>query len=628
MKTIIKKYYFYLILLLCLLPAVVPVFKPYVSGTADGLGHRFRLVSFYNSLNQGIMRPRWAGEAALGYGAPTFLFNYPLPYYLASLILKAGFSVNQSGQLLSAAALLLSGFAMYILGKKLTGEKIAGLVASVVYVYAPYHLLMTYLYDAWGEILAFIFPPLILYFIFKLNNQAVLEIQKEKSQIQNPKSQTNPKSKIQKIISYLNLKFYLKFELWNWDFILLILSWFLFILSHNVSAVMFAPILLLFAFVFGGFKIKPFIMILNTFILGVIISAFFWLPAFVLQNEMRYPQFLAGESVMRGSFFKSFTTLINNATQVIRNGIANYSDFTVGWPILFISVLSLFVIVYFIYRKVFTGKSNPERTGKRMSNLLQNKKIIQIVWILIVFLFSLYLVNYLSNWLWGFIYFHFTLYPFRFLFPATFLGSMMGALLVSQIFNNSLDKTGQTKKILWLTGIATITVFSVVQGMPYTKPYIDIFPFPDSYFFQRQTVTSAPGTRKNMLIKEFLPLRADDSFLNEEEARDRREEMVITKGLGTIRIVGSGSEKISARIEAKDNITATVNRFYFPNWKVYDRGVQIPIEWDSNGRILLSLDPGNHNLQLIFTVSGIEKIGYLITLLGLIILFWEIRIFR
>lgn len=591
MITIFKKYYFYFILLLCLLPAVVPIFKPYVSGTADGLGHRFRLVSFYKSLNQGIMHPRWAGEAALGYGAPTFLYNYLLPYYLASLILKAGFSVNQSGQLLSAAALLLSGFIMYFLGNKLTGKKIAGLVASVVYVYAPYHLLMTYLYDAWGEMLAFIFPPLILCLFLCLIGQI---------------------NQIRKTLF----------------FILLVLSWFLFILSHNVSAVMFAPILLFLAFVFGGFKIKPFIMILNTFILGVIISAFFWLPAFVLQNEMKYPQFLAGESDMRGSFFKSFTTLINNATQVIRNGTASYSDFTVGWPILFIAVISLLVIVYFIYRKVFTGKSNPERTGRKISNLLQNKEIIQMGGVLIIFLFSLYLVNYLSNWLWGFIYFHFTLYPFRFLFPATFLGSIMGAFLVSQFFYKSLDKTGKTKKILWWAGATAVIVFSVIQGMPYTKPYIDIFPFPDSYFFQRQTVTSAPGTRKNMLIKEFLPLWADESFLNEEEIKDRREEMVITEGEGSVRVVELGSEKISAQIEAKDNITLTVNRFYFPNWKVYDRGVQTPIEQDNNGRILLSLDPGNHNLQLIFTVSGIEKIGYLISLLGLIILFWEIRILR
>ncbi len=620
MKTIIKKYYFYLILLLCLLPAIVPIFKPYVSGTADGLGHRFRLVSFYNSLNQGIMHPRWAGEAALGYGAPTFLFNYPLPYYLASLILKAGFSVNQSGQLLSAAALLLSGFAMYILAKFLTGEKIAGVVASVVYVYAPYHLLMTYLYDAWGEILAFIFPPLIFYLMIGLINKSNIYQQHDKDKILNIKDKKYL-LKIKNIFNFSSVYFI-------FNFLFLIFSWVLFILSHNVSAVMFAPILLLLALVFGEFKIKPFIMILNTFILGVIISAFFWLPAFVLQNEMKYPQFLTGESVMRGSFFKSFTTLTSNATQVIKNGTANYSDFTVGWPILFISVLSLFVIVYIIYRRVFTGKSNSERTGRKISNLLQNKEIIQMGGVSIIFLFSLYLVNYLSNWLWGFIYFHFILYPFRFLFPATFLGSMMGAFLVSQIFNNSLDKTGQTKKILWWVGIATITVFSVVQGMPYTKPYIDIFPFPDSYFFQKQTVNSAPGTRKNMLIKEFLPIGADESFLNEEEVKDGREEMVITKGLGTIRIVGSGSEKISALIEAKDNITLTVNRFYFPNWKVYDRGVQIPIERDNNGRILLSLNPGNHNLQLIFTVSGIEKIGYVISLLGLIILFWELRILR
>src|SRR3989338_7413494 len=88
--------------------AVLPIFKPYVAGTADGLGHRFRLVSFYKSLKEGNIRPRWASDAALGYGAPIFLFNYPLPYYLGSLFLFLGFSVNQAGQILEAVSLFLS----------------------------------------------------------------------------------------------------------------------------------------------------------------------------------------------------------------------------------------------------------------------------------------------------------------------------------------------------------------------------------------------------------------------------------------------------------------------------------------------------------------------------------------
>src|SRR3989344_2027830 len=181
-------------LILSLLFVILPLFKPYVSGTADGLGHRFRLVSFYKSLKEGNIRPRWASDAALGYGAPTFLFNYPLPYYLGSLFLFLGFSVDQAGQILSALSLFLSGLFMFLLGRKLFGNW-GGIVAAILYTYTPYHLQMTYLYDAWGEELAFVFPPLILY-LLKVKKNALL----------------------------------------------LTICWFLFILSHNVLVLMFTPV--------------------------------------------------------------------------------------------------------------------------------------------------------------------------------------------------------------------------------------------------------------------------------------------------------------------------------------------------------------------------------------------------
>ena len=57
---VVRKISPYLLLVVLITPAILPLFKPTVSGTADGLGHRFRLVSFYNSLKEGNWHPRWA----------------------------------------------------------------------------------------------------------------------------------------------------------------------------------------------------------------------------------------------------------------------------------------------------------------------------------------------------------------------------------------------------------------------------------------------------------------------------------------------------------------------------------------------------------------------------------------
>ncbi|MBM3283005.1 hypothetical protein FJY90_02000, partial [Candidatus Gottesmanbacteria bacterium] len=255
----IPSYWPILVFLLLLLPAILPVFKPYVTGTADGLGHKFRLVSFYESLSEGNLRPRWAKEAALGYGAPVFLYNYPLPYYFASLFVRLGNSINGSGQLLSAFSLLFSAIFMFLAVEKLTGSLLGGLTAAIVYTYAPYHLQMTYLYDSWGEELAFVFPPLILYLIFNLANHFRPH---NKFEIINSKHKTNSKSqnpKTRNILGFGHLNFSIvsNFDIRTVDFIFLVLCWSLFILSHNISAVMFSPVILVLAFVLTRNKVGP-----------------------------------------------------------------------------------------------------------------------------------------------------------------------------------------------------------------------------------------------------------------------------------------------------------------------------------------------------------------------------------
>ncbi len=589
----LRKFFYPLLLLLLLLPAVLPLFKPYVSGTADGLGHRFRLVSFYNSLKEGNIRPRWAGDAAAGFGAPTFLFNYPLPYYIASFFHFLGFSINISGQLLSATSLFLSGLFMFLVVRKMAGgwEKsgqsgrlggvgeMAGLVAAIVYTYAPYHLQMTYLYDSWGEEVAFVFPPLILSLIGLIGQIGKLKIR---------------------------------------YFILLVLAWVLFILSHNVSAMMFSPVLLFIAMICirqslpnysssdpdlasgesrsfisssrQARTIKPILLILNAFILAVIISAFFWLPAISLQNEMKYPQFLAQESVMRGSFFKSFSFQWETAFRVIKEGITHYLDFTVGLPIILIGLIGLI-------------------------RLIGNMKKFTVL-----LLFSLYLTTYHSNWIWSLpivsFPFSFILYPFRFLFVASFVGALLAGAIVWVI---------REKWVRGVIGGAIITL-AIIQGLPYTRPYIDIFPFPESYFSQRQTVTSAPGTRKNMLIKEFLPGRASLSFLEKEEKDESAEIFEIIDGKGKTENIKSTSEKLEAKLDLESDATVTINKFYFPNWQVEIDGQEKEVTSDKEGRMTLKVDKGKHHLELAFGVSGMEKIAYLVSLVGIIILMGEVFI--
>jgi hypothetical protein len=562
-----------LIIVVLLLPIISPVFKPYVSGTADGLGHKFRLVSFYKSLEEGNLRPRWAKEAAFGFGAPIFIYNYPLPYYLGSLFVKLGNSINRSGQLLSAFSFFFSGVLMFIAARRLTNSFWGGITSAIVYAYAPYHLQMSYLYGAWGEELAFIFPPLILYLI----------------------------SQPLTILSY----------------VVLIFSWVLFALAHNLSAVMLSPMLLFLGFIALDFKWKKFLILLNAFFLVILISAFFWLPGLKLVNEVKYPELLLSEGAMRGAFFKSLSFQLETAVKVIREGITHYLDFTVGLPIMLGVGIALITLITSFLRR----HTKEEKLSKGVA-------FYWIFGLLMFLIVCLFLVNNVSNKVWQLPLVlwmppSYILYPFRFLIAASFVGALLVGILVRKSFILAL----------------IFVILAIIQGRPYTNPYTDTFPFPDSYFWQKQTVFAAPFTHKNLIIIEHLPKQANLTFLKQEEdkyyqeyyagkANEKRDEAFISSGEGTLSDIQSFSERMNLKLEAKKEVTLTINRFYFPNWQAYIDGKTVPIHADSSGRMTVTVTGGIHDFSLVFGLAPIEKISNSVTFIGLILLVIEITAVR
>jgi len=600
-----------LISLLCfiiILPVIIPLFTSYVPGTADGMAHKFRVVSFGRSLSEGNIRPRWLADQALGYGSPIFLFNYIFPYYLVDGLTRLGFGINRATQIFEAITLIFSFLAMYLLGNKLWGRK-AGIVAATVYAWAPYHLLTIYLYEGWGEMTAFIYPPLILYLIIRDQSRRN-SVDNDKSEARNPKHETNSNarnSNFKKIKSFghLILGIVSSFDIRNSNFILLILSWSLFILSHNVSALLFTPVIMLLAFLIVRFRLIDWIKVaILPFFASLVLTAFFWLPAISLNQLTNYPDLIAQEQGMRGSYFKSLSTIFSVAINTIKNNTSNFYDFTVGLPIL---VGSIIIATLAVKKLLFQKK----RFWIHSINSVQaSQNDLLIFTFVVILLLSLYLANYSSNWLWETItVFRFIVYPFRFLFVATFAGS----LIVGYISRKNL--------IVALLFI----VLAVVAGRPYTKPYVDIFPFSSSYFKQPQTVFYAPETKKNMATREFLPKWASIKFLEDEEksyldTEKLPEKFKLPASNGTVASVKINQEKVSALLHITQDTTLTVNTFYFPNWIAEIDGAKASLGKDISGRIVLPVSHGEHKIDLVFGKSNIEKIADIISTAGLTLL--------
>lgn len=155
---------FILLLFISILP-IISIFRlgDYESG--DFNIHIYRIMSFYESLKEGIIMPSWAGELNATYGNPLFIFNYSLPYYGVSFFHFIGFSFISSMKIYLGLSLYFSGIFMYIFIKKLTNSELAAFTSSIFYLFNPYHLIDVHFRATLGESTIFTLVPLLLFVI-------------------------------------------------------------------------------------------------------------------------------------------------------------------------------------------------------------------------------------------------------------------------------------------------------------------------------------------------------------------------------------------------------------------------------------------------------------------------------
>jgi len=240
-----------LMALLLAIPAVFPLLKGGYLVSHDGLFHLYRLAGLDRALHYGVIYPRWFPDFAYGYGHPILNYYSPLAYYIGEVfhLLGAGYIV--STRLTFLAGFLLAGLAIYLLARDLLG-RFPALVAAVAYIYAPYHLADTYLRGALAESFAFVFMPLALWAIGRLFKQ------KETAYM------------VVAALAYGGL-----------------------ILTHNLTALLFAPLFLAYALLWtvASRNLRLLALVGLSFLLALALTAFYWFPALA---EARWVGLAAG----------------------------------------------------------------------------------------------------------------------------------------------------------------------------------------------------------------------------------------------------------------------------------------------------------------------------------------------
>ena len=240
----------FIILLLLTLPALYPLIGTGISASHDGLHHIFRLFDLVHCVRGGAILPRWLPDLGFGYGYPILNYYSPLSYYLALPFMALGSGPILSIKMVYALGFFGAAFAMYGLSRPFLGRQ-GAILAAITYTYLPYHLADVYVRGAEPEFLTFAIIPFTLWAMYRT---------------------IADESTAHAALAGLGLA--------------------ALILTHNVSAVMAMPLIVVFAVVMAwvlrGWRQLGWIGLAAA--LAALATSFYWLPALAEIGAVRASQ--------------------------------------------------------------------------------------------------------------------------------------------------------------------------------------------------------------------------------------------------------------------------------------------------------------------------------------------------
>ncbi len=169
-KIFSKKYLPFWLLLIIFLASSWPLLQPGMFKIHD-FTHGARVAEMLRSLQNGYFPVRWSQNFGFGYGMPLFQFYAPLPFYIGAVFYWLSNQLLLSVKLLFLLANGLTLIGAYLLGKKLFNSQIAALVTAFALTLAPYRFLNLYVRGALSELWAIMALPWIVWSALKVINQ-------------------------------------------------------------------------------------------------------------------------------------------------------------------------------------------------------------------------------------------------------------------------------------------------------------------------------------------------------------------------------------------------------------------------------------------------------------------------
>lgn len=562
-------------ILLLALVALHPLLQPTLPWSADGQLHFWRVVELDHCLRNGYFYPRWMPDMAYGYGYPLLNYYAPLSVYLAEGFHLLGFDFTAALLAALSASLLLGALGVYFWAKEVFGEA-GGIIAAVVYTYAPYTL-----YDAiWRGILAeSLALGLLPWAFWRLRRLAL-----------------HPSGR---------------------NLALAALAFALLVLSHNITALIAAPLLAGYALLLWlttERSRKTLRLLIGALALGLALSAFFWLPAILEQDLVQTEKLLASYFDFRHNFL-SLSELLSPPLPADVTWMNPPVPRSLGWPALALAMLGLAGSWKFVK---LDGRNQPIN----LSTYQPTRFRWEILGVFATLILCAFLTLPVSAFLWDSVpLLPYTEFPWRLLGPA----SLMAAWLAGAAMHWLLRLPLQLGVRVLAATLATLAV--VVFSLPWLYPrYLEPIenPTPAGLIaFERQSGALGTTSASEFLppwVEELPDPTALEALYQAGGAIQRLPRESLLEGATIVsetwRLIGG-----DVTVNSPRDWTATLHLFHFPGWRVWLNGAPVEVTPSSpHGLVSFAVPAGETHIRVRFGFTPWRRAGTILSAVGLVAL--------
>lgn len=512
-----------------------------------------RVFEMKTALMSGQFPVRWVPDLGYGYGYPIFNFYGPLPYYIGSVFAIVGFDIVSATKIMMGIGMVLPVATFFLCTYGVFGMA-AAFLGSLLYVYAPYHAVQLYVRGSVGELWTLTFFPLIVWGIIATSQK---------------------KSTSGVLVGSVGVAGV--------------------ILSHTLTG--FVAVLFLIAgFIFYWtvmaikrlLKNQPSLRVqvsvaashVVLLVLGLGISAFFWLPAFA---EMKYTN-VAGQ-ISKTADFREHFVCIEQLWESLWGyagsapGCVDGMSFRLGKIQLIFAVLSILAVI--LYRRKSSASFRLFWIGCGITAV------------------SLFFMTDASVQLWERIYgFNFLQYPWRFLALASFGLAIVGAYVLLFLRSN-IYKIGiciVAFVLLWFYEAKLFRPQYVIQRLPLS------YEAPDELRWASSKISDEYLPQD--FVKPATPSELPTNIINQKEGVK-------------LTYIEDHNTKIAIQVNMSKNDTITLNRAYFPGWHFRVNGSSVtPLV--SAGLPSVSLTKGDNSVIMTFNDTPIRTFANTLSLLTVI----------